>query len=44
MTLTNEQKKLLHEHRCFKCKEKKTRGKILGPFGMVDSYTCKRCE
>jgi len=43
MDFTDEQIKLLHEHRCFKCKQKLTKSKVLGPFGMIDSYRCKRC-
>jgi hypothetical protein len=43
MGLTEEQKQLLVEHRCFKCKAKQTKTKTMGPFGMMDSYKCKRC-
>jgi len=43
MELTEEQIKLLSEHRCFKCKAKQVRDRILGPFGMMNSWRCKRC-
>ena len=43
MELTEEQIKLLDERRCFKCKAKKTKAKVMGPFGMMDSYSCKIC-
>ena len=43
MKFTEEQIKLLDQHRCFKCKEKLTKTQIMGPFGMMDSYKCERC-
>ena len=44
MSFTEEQIQLLVEHRCFKCKEKQTKTQTMGPFGMVDSWKCKRCH
>ncbi len=44
MEFTERQLKLLDQHRCFKCEKKLSKSKIMGPFGMIDSYKCKRCN
>ena len=41
--LTEEQKQLLVEHRCFKCKQKKVKTKIPMFQGYVDSWKCEVC-
>lgn len=43
MNFTKEQRKLLVEHRCFKCEKKLSKIKMMGPFGPMHSYKCKRC-
>ena len=43
MNFTEKQLKLLDERRCFKCENKLSKVKMMGPFGPMHSYECKRC-